>query len=1827
MRIVRNTASLTVVLLLNLPVARAAVLPVAAASEAYAKLPMQFERNSGQAAPDARFVARGRGYSLLLLDTGAVFNVSDGESRSTIRMQLRGSRQHPRAEPAGPLPGVSNYLVGSDPRRWRTNVPTFERVLYREPWPGIDMVYYGSQTQLEYDFVVHPGADPRRIRLRFDGLRDLRITADGDLVMRTAAGEARHRKPLLYQETAGGRREISGGYVMRGQEVGFEVGAYDVRRPLVIDPTFLYSTFLAGSNYTQANAIAVDSQGNAYVTGYTQASDFPSMNPYKGTNSGNADVFVSKLNATGTALIYSTYVGGSSFDYGGGIAVDSAGNAYVAGYTLSTDFPAVNAMQAAKAGGFDAFVFKLNAAGNQLLFSTYFGGSGDEFGRAIAVDSSGNPYLVGQSNSSDLPVTPSAAQGVSAGAPDAFALKLTTTGAKAYATYLGGDNSEDGNAIAVDAAGNAYVTGWTYSTNFPTTVGAYSRFKSGGNDIYVSKINPAGTALVFSTLVGGNGSESGNGIAVDNSGVYVAGDTWSTDFPFGAGAAQNHLAGANDVVVFKLDPTGSSVLWGTYLGGSRSEQANALAVDSGGNVYVAGATFSAGFPVANALQSAKAGVSDPLYKSTDAGSSWNPLMPANVTYPTLIQVSPASASTVFVVDCATLFRSADSGASWTQLGYAPNGCAHSLAIDPAHPSALYMGMDNGVQKSVDGGSTWNAANTGLPATAVVGLAIDAGNRSIIYAATNSGLFKSTDGGGSWNPLAGLPTANIRMVSAHPTLANVVFAGLNGYCSIWRSQDGGATWSSQGLNGCPVSAISFSAANPNVGYLVFGPYTTAKTADAGVTWAASTALPVCCVYDLAADPNNPNWVYAMSNTGVYKSTDGAISWSLTSGPLFTLNALRMMSVAPTKPATVYVASYINSSGFVAKLNPTGTSILYSTYLAGGGDTTYASGIAVDNAGTAFVAGYTDDTGFPITPGGVQPVKMCCRSAFVTRIGDATPACSVTFSASARTYGVQGTAQDSIAILSPSGCAWSAATAASWIHLISGIAGAGLNNTGAGTVFFSVDSYSGASPRIATITAGGQTVTITQTPPPLLSISLGHSGSFSQGQFGAAFTMTVSNAAGTGPTTGYVYAHLPDVSGLTMVSISGTGWTCPDLSYCFRYDTLNAAASYPPLTVTVNVSSNARSPLLTSAYVYGGGAVSTMYGYDSIPVIVVAPYLITTLAGGNLAPTAAVATSYPLPSPMGVAADSFGNLYVASDSGCVFKIDANATLTRFAGTCRQGYSGDGGPAINAGLNHPHGLAVDSAGNVFIADAENYRIRKVSTSGIITTVAGNGASGYSGDGVAANSTALDFPYGITVDPAGNLYIATQSRIRKVSVGGIISTVAGNGASGFSGDGGPATSAALFAYSVAVDSSGNLYVADTGNYRIRKVSAAGIISTIAGTGAYGYSGDGGPASGAQVSWVDGIVVDSGGNLYLWDGGNYRIRKISAAGTIMTVAGNGGCCFSGDGGTATSAVLSASFGLALDPSGNLYSSDWNNSRIRKVSTGGIISTVAGGGSLALGDGGSAATATLNSPYGVATDSAGNIYIADKSNHRVRRVSSNGAITTVAGNGGCCSSGGDGGSATNAEVLPNSIAFDTGGNLYIGDIASVRKVTPAGIITTVAGTGVAGYAGDGGSATGAQLSTPGGLAIDAAGNLYIADTYNQRIRKVSTGGTITTIAGSGVYGFAGDGGAAISAQFEYPYGLVLDAAGNLYIADQFNYRVRKVATEWNNYDGSGHRQLWNRRRRRTRDQRATSISVRLSAGCRGEPLHRRQRGQYGAKGVAGRSDHDHCRFGGEGLLR
>jgi hypothetical protein len=614
----------------------------AAQLAAYGDLPLRFEANRGQTDPQVNFISRAAGSAFFLTPKGAVLTLdvpSQPDDRSTeisaedslrrnarssskrvaLQMSLEGVNPSVAAHGVDRLPGTSNYFIGNNPRKWRTNVPAYAKVRYAGIYPGVDLIYYGNRRALEYDFVLAPGADPSRIRLKIAGADSIAMSPDGGVALKTAAGEVNLALPQIYQLDRGARQPVHGGYFLASRnEIQFRLGAYDHTRELVIDPVLQYSTFLGGTTSDSATAIAIDSAANAYVTGQTSSADFPTTSGALQTSlRGSKNAFITKLNSTATALIYSTYLGGLSGngDAGLAIAIDSAGDAYVTGVTTSSSFPTVNPVQSTlKSTAGNAFVSELNPTGSALVFSTYLGGSGivGDLGTGIATGPNGSTYVTGVTTSSDFPLKNPIQNALKNAVSAAFVSDINASGSTfAYSTYLGGSGAagDSGAAIAVDSSGDAYVTGATSSTDFATTSGAYqSALKGTGFNAFMTEINPGGTAFLYSTYLGGSTANGGLGfgIALDsNNNTYLTGLTSAPDFPITSGAAQSTLTGTGGhAFVSKINPSasrGASLIYSTYLGGSNNAAVAdiglGIAVDATGNANVTGTATSTDFPV------------------------------------------------------------------------------------------------------------------------------------------------------------------------------------------------------------------------------------------------------------------------------------------------------------------------------------------------------------------------------------------------------------------------------------------------------------------------------------------------------------------------------------------------------------------------------------------------------------------------------------------------------------------------------------------------------------------------------------------------------------------------------------------------------------------------------------------------------------------------------------------------------------------------------------------------------------------------------------------------------------------------------------------------------------------------------------------------------------------------------------------------------------------------------------------------------------------------------------------------------------------------------
>ncbi|MET0647259.1 MAG: Calx-beta domain-containing protein, partial [Pyrinomonadaceae bacterium] len=1184
-----------------------------AAAEAYGRLPLQFEANRGQTDARVRFLSRGDGYVMFLTPDEAVLALSRGggkkgadgkqeEGYRVLRMRLSGASAEPKVEGRDLMPGRLNYFVGNDPADWRTGVPVFEKVHYAGVYPGIDLVYYGNQRQLEYDFHLAPGADPRRIKIKFDGAERAKLDEkDGSLVLTVGGGEVRMKRPVIYQTANdGSRREIEGGYKINGTEVEFGVGAYDASRPLVIDPILSYSTFLGVVNnlsFTSGAALALDSSNNAYVTGAAGLLAFPAPGvKIVPAGSGSSNVFVTKLNPAGTALVYTAYLGGFSDDTGLGIALDSAGSAYVTGVTRSSDYPTVNAVRANDSliksadGGatwqpsnkglqnrpvtrmwadpssaatlysltFNG-LYKTTDAGTEWnLLNTGLNNPGSTFAAALAITPSNPSVLYAGGNTFNSPAIVKSIDGGATWSPSGTGVSSSVTGlavdpTNASVVYAGTSfqvmKSTDGGAnwapsntglnfasisnfvidptnpsVVYAAAGsggvfkttngganwaqsntglpgggiralvmhptstptlyvatnggvfkstngaaswsavnnglnNLTVTSLAYDPNAPSTLyagttkgGVYKTTNDGADwtqvhsgmsgatvlslavstssqvyagvdtlvggsnpdsEAFVSKLSPAGDDLMYSTYLGGNGSDEGDAIAVDSSGnAYVVGQTSSADFHV-AGPRASSLKGTTDAFVTKLNAAGSSVLFSTFVGGASNETGRSVALDSSGNAYACGETSSTDFPVTAGAFSTTLSGGSPfasgdayVFKIDAAGSaltyatylggngddrgndiavdsSGNAYVggsTGSTNFPLLnpVLATPKGNSTAY----ATKLNAA--GSALVYSTYLGGGFAQSMALDstgaayltgttaantfPLTPDTLKN--QSNFWRTTDSGANWTNDSFGLEVANVLGnpaqfrgLVIDPLAPNVLYAATDGGVYKSTNGGRRWvRSSNGLTAPSIAALAVDPKTPTTLYAGvipnISNTPTLFKTTDGGANWSPLASSSA-FSYVNTIAVDPQTtsNVYVFNGTNIVRSTNGGTSWEpAGTNSPVATI-SITIDPSNPSVVYAAAQGGVHKTTNGGANWSLASNGLPNNLLVGRIAVDFANTSTLY----LNSISGVYKSTDGGAN--WTQSLSGTGVIRL---IVVDPAHTATVyAVLTRNNGFSLT----------------------------------------------------------------------------------------------------------------------------------------------------------------------------------------------------------------------------------------------------------------------------------------------------------------------------------------------------------------------------------------------------------------------------------------------------------------------------------------------------------------------------------------------------------------------------------------------------------------------------------------------------------------------------------------------------------------------------------------------------------------------------------------------------------------------------------------------------------------------------------------------
>lgn len=991
--------------------------PTAAAiATSFGRVPLFFERNTGQADARYQFHSRAAGHSIYLGPTETVIAIGDSPRLSAgvkpgpspastaaphwLRLALIGANPASAGHGLERFPGQVNHVSG--PRAgWTADTPAFARVRFDEVYAGIDLVFYGNQREFEYDFEIAPNARPEAIAFRIDGADGMEIDARGDLVLRTGSGTFRQRRPVAYQIIDGRRRAVDARFVLDGvRVVTFALGPYDRSIPLVIDPVLSldYSTYLGSGKIDRAWAIATDVAGNVYVAGETfgPIKTVPAIGfqtNFGGGNKYGGDAFVAKLDATGTNMLYFTYLGGESLEVANGLAVDVAGAAYVTGFTLSPDFPTFNAAQPAIAGtnntdyGYyaDAFVTKLDATGFPV-YSTFLGGEVTDVGAAIAVDADGAAYVTGYTESAlvyrvpfqvttttctnyamtNLQCGPVTESIVVTNARVPFALTTIVTNSERSVTVKGPPKTTN---IIVNAS--VWVAGdpdsWSILTyGFPIR-NPVQWTNAGAADLFISKISPDGTALVYSTYLGGGLSRDyATGIGVDAAGnVVVSGLADEADFPV-TNALQPVFSGGRDALALRLDATGSAVVYATYLGGSQNDAAYGLAAGPDGSAYVVGATASTDFLGTPGLLRPGG-----LSRSTNSGGIWT-LSSTGLTHTGVraLAVNPVSPSTLYAGTPRGVYLTINRGDVWTLSSEAVSGLdITAVALDPVAPSTVYAAGPDGFARSDDSGFSWVLLGGGLPVTPVSSIVVDPVRPETLHVGAKAGYYVSTNLGTNFFKTGdGIKSQQVNELILDPTNPDRWYAGTGG--GVFQSTNHGANWKSMntGLSTKQVLALAINPSAPQV--LLAG---TAKgvfrTLDAGVNWEIQTnGLGKPHVNDLVFDPTDSSIVYAACTNGVFRSADGGINWTGASAGLLSLD-LVALAVDPTDAAIVYAgARGTNFSGgtndaFIVKLSSDGASLDYG-FTFGGSKSDEARAVAIDTNGSAFVAGMTLSKNFPV-----------------------------------------------------------------------------------------------------------------------------------------------------------------------------------------------------------------------------------------------------------------------------------------------------------------------------------------------------------------------------------------------------------------------------------------------------------------------------------------------------------------------------------------------------------------------------------------------------------------------------------------------------------------------------------------------------------------------------------------------------------------------------------------------------------------------------------------------------------------------------------------------
>ena len=890
-----------------------------AARAGFGQLPLSFEVNQGQADARVRFLARGQGYGIFLTDNGAAFSLGG----SALHMRLQDAATSPRITGVDQLPGKVNYLVGNKSSDWRTNIPTYERVRYEQIYDGIDLVYYGNQRQLEYDFVIAPGASFKQIRMAFDGANKLKLNRNGDLILKSGAQAITLLRPQAYQEINNKRREVSVRYSLKPRgEVSFQAGNYDKSQPLVIDPLLVYSTFLGGSGQDTGNGIAVDGWGNVYIAGQTVSPDFPTTLPLLAPYGGNADAFVAKLNASGSALVYSTFLGGNLNDVAKSIAVDNAGNAYVTGETNSGNFPVFNALHPTLSGNpSDAFVAELNSTGSALVYSTYLGGHSDDSGNAIAIDNSGNAYVGGSTLSTDFPTT----NPVRANRSGSSIFKSIDS-----AITWGPSDSGLAASLVIDLVfqpGNSSTIYAATDTGLfkSTDSGAHWTLLPGSPPFIYSEIaiDPVNPAIIYVATNGGvfKSTDGGNNFTLSNTGI----DTHVRSIAVDPVTPAILYASVGDTPYFKSVNGGASWTQGFVTGASR--------VDS--------ITIDPNTP-ATLFADTDHGIS----RSIDSGATWTELNTGISSFHSVNSITIDAANhIIYAATTSGIRKSTDGGNTWTHVsGNVPFNFL-SVAFDPTNPSILYGATVIQIRKTVDGGNSWTDSDNGFPRTRISSLVANPTQPSNLFIGTTSTadafVTKLSAGGASqiYSTYLGgnlLDQANGIALDAS---GNAYVTGITNSVNFPTAN---AFQGNRGDNFNGAGDAFITKLNPSGSALVYSTYLGADFNDSGSA--------------IAVDTNGNAYVCGSSGSQSFPTT---------------VNAFQPHNAS------------LFTDAFVTKINPAGSALVYSTYL-GGDNSDDCAGIAIDAAGSAYITGTTNSPDFPTLNPLQAALNGGFSDAFLTRL---------------------------------------------------------------------------------------------------------------------------------------------------------------------------------------------------------------------------------------------------------------------------------------------------------------------------------------------------------------------------------------------------------------------------------------------------------------------------------------------------------------------------------------------------------------------------------------------------------------------------------------------------------------------------------------------------------------------------------------------------------------------------------------------------------------------------------------------------------------------------